>query len=87
MISIDRPNAQKGTDNDEPGIQRPNNSALGRFNKPAAEALADLLGLSASSEDYERGSLKVDDVNLVIYRYEAAKRSPHTKAARARDRS
>jgi hypothetical protein len=36
--------------------------------------LADLLGLTTTSDLYNRQSLKIDEVKLVVYRYEAAKR-------------
>jgi hypothetical protein len=38
--------------------------------------LAELLGLTAGSDLYDRESLEVQDVTLVVYRYEAAKREP-----------
>jgi zinc metalloprotease ZmpB len=40
------------------------------------ERLAEILGLTTDSNLYERDSLKVQDVTLVVYRYEAAKREP-----------
>jgi len=40
------------------------------------ERLAELLGLTSGSDLYDRESLKVQDVTLVVYRYETAKREP-----------
>lgn len=42
--------------------------------------LAQLLELSDSSDEYDRDSLKVDEVKLVVYRYEEAKREPAVEA-------
>lgn len=40
------------------------------------QRLTELLGLKESSDLYDLDSLKVDDAELVVYRYEAAKREP-----------
>lgn len=57
-------------------VRRPSDAALGRFKELDAKKLASLLGLTAKGKAYDRKSLKVDEVRLVIYRYEAAKRVP-----------
>ena len=57
-------------------VRRPSAAALGRFKEMDAKTLASLLGLAAKAKGYDRKSLKVDEVRLVIYRYEAAKRVP-----------
>lgn len=44
------------------------------------ERLARLLELTESSDEYNRDSLKIDEVKLVVYRYEAAKREPAVEA-------
>jgi len=40
------------------------------------QRLAEILGLKESSDLYDRSTLKISDVELVVYRYEAAKREP-----------
>jgi zinc metalloprotease ZmpB len=40
------------------------------------DRLAELLGLTTGSDLYDRESLEVQEVTLVVYRYEAAKREP-----------
>ncbi|HEV7402261.1 MAG TPA: hypothetical protein VGO11_05010 [Chthoniobacteraceae bacterium] len=61
---------------DDISVKRPGAKALSRFKNLKAAALAKLLGLTAKSKDYDRTSLKVEQVRLVVYRYEAAKRAP-----------
>jgi hypothetical protein len=50
---------------------------LDRLDEEIDEArLAELLGLTTGSDLYDRETLEVQDVTLVVYRYEAAKREP-----------
>jgi zinc metalloprotease ZmpB len=57
-------------------VERPDTDALERFKTVDAGLLADLLGLTADSKDYDRSSLEVTGTRMVIYQYQAAKREP-----------
>ncbi len=55
---------------------KPNAASLaGASGSIDAKSLARSLGLSAKSKDYDAKSLKVQDSKLVVYRFEAAKRT------------
>ncbi len=69
--------AQSTRHADVDGVRLPSKAKLAKFDAPTAKAVAALLGLSATAKGYDAKSLAVEGVELVIYRYEAAKREPH----------
>ena len=61
-------------------VAQPSTAALNRLKKLTAKELGTLLGLTAKSKEFDLKSLKLDQVSLVIYRYEATKRAPQDEA-------